>query len=57
MGGHTQYGEYLTLDSLVKEYKEYKLRWEDKYNLWLKYVSIQYNSDTNRWTLAMRFTK
>ena len=57
MGGHTQFGEYKTLQGAVKDYFKYLSKWTDEYFLYLKAVSITWSDERKVWVLAMRFTK
>ena len=55
MGGHTQFGEYHTLDEAVKGWKESILKCVVEYGLWLRSGQIIY--DGKLYKLAMRFSK
>ena len=57
MGGHTQYGEYPSLQEAVKAEMHYHSKWCNEYFLYLKAVSITWSDEKKVWTLAMRFTK
>jgi len=55
MGGHTQSGEFKTLDEAVINWKGTIVKCVDEWELFLAYGQIKY--EDNKYKLAMRFTK
>ncbi len=55
MGGHTQFGEFNTIDEAVKVWKETIAKCVDEWHLWLRSAQITY--DGKLYKLAMRFSK
>lgn len=57
MGGHTQFGEFISLSEAVKAWYQAMSIYEAEYYLRLSFAQITYNSKTKKYKLAMRFTK
>lgn len=57
MGGHTQYGEFHTIDEAIKVWKETTLKCVNGYHLWLRSGQIIYDDESKLYKLAMRFSK
>ena len=56
MGGHTQLGEFATLDEAVKAWKETVEKFEGEYKLWFKTGQIIKQDPNGKYQLSMRFT-
>lgn len=57
MGGHTQFGEYLTLREVTDAWRGCLYRYEQELGLFLRYAQISYDSKELKYKLFMRFAK
>ncbi len=57
MGGHTQYGDFDTLEEAVQAWDDTIAKASGEWGLFLRAGSITYDSSHGKYKLAMRFTK
>ena len=57
MGGHTQYGDFDTLEEAVQAWDDTIAKVSGEWGLFLRAGAITYDSSHEKYKLAMRFTK